>query len=505
MDFFPNLSASTQVLFRMGYGLAMLATILWTFRPGIWFFRSERWGGYGDRSPRAEFLQNPFAHALLTGLWIAANSCLVWGHNTVAFAALNLAICWYYFVFMRWHSLLRGMGAPGFFCYWMGAAVLILETGRHLDHTGIILIVGLLTLQWDYALIQLCAGSYKGVCGYSRNTGMQLGLANPMWGHHWRFYKKMDPAHPLFRFLNQVSFRVQIMAGLLMLIPSTRWLGAAAIALSFLFVMTQIRLGFLLPKVMLGALLFVPAGSTFDRWLSQFVEVTPVSQSLPGLPLGAIALMVGFLTTYLVLLPLAKMGQWYNFLKGKSLPGPWQSYLERWCNAFGIIIWRVFSVDVIDFFVRIYITDEEGEETEYTCFGKVGGQTRGRYLQVAESIALVSIFTTLKYHPSDSDFFREKLLRYARTLPHGGRGVRFAYTGLEHRGRQFEFVPMADFMVDLDAGTIVRRGQTRQVCDESPVRASVQPGSYLPVVAQNSTVVKTGGAIGSPASRNWAG
>ncbi len=480
MDFLPTLSVSTQVVIRTAYGLAMLATILWTLLPGIWFFRSERWGGYGDRSPRAELLQNPFAHILLTGLWLVSVVSLIRGHNTVWFAAVNLAICWYYFVHMRWHSLLRGMGAPGFFCYWMGAAVLILETGRYLDPTGVVLAVGLLALQWDYALIQLCAGSYKGVCGYSRNTGMQLGLANPMWGHHWQFYKKMDPAHPLFRFLNQVPFRVQIMAGILMLIPSTRWIGALAIALSFLFVMTQIRLGFLLPKVMIGALLFVPAGSTFDRWLAQFVDTAPVAQGVPQLPLGMLALIVGFLTTYLVLLPLAKMGQWYNFLKGKSLPGKWQSYLERWCNAFGIIIWRVFSVDVIDFFVKVYLTDEEGEEFEYTCFGKVNGPTRGRYIQVAESIALVSIFTTLKYHPADSEFFREKLLRYARTLPHGGRGVRFAYVGLDHRKNQFEFTPMADFLVEPVAGTITRRGETRQVCEESPVRASTQPGSYLP-------------------------
>lgn len=483
MSFLPQLSAELQTFIRVSYGLLILCTIAWTAWPGKWFFRAARWGGYGDHQKSTELLQNPFSHMLICGLWTTSALGLVIGYNTVLCAAVNLIICWYYFVHMRWNSLLRGMGAPGFFCYWMGLATFLLEVGRQLDPSGSVLPVALLVLQVDYALIQMCAGSYKSVCGYSRNAGMQLGLANPFWGHHWRFYKKTPPDHPVFRFLNQAAFRVQIVAGLLMLFPPTRMIGSLAIATSFLFVMTQIRLGFLLPKVMLGALLFVPAGSALDRFFQGLIHSGVAPQNLHPLTATQAHLLVGAMLAYLVILPLAKFSQWYNFLEGKSLYPPLQRFLESWCNVFGIIIWRVFSVDVINFFVRVYQVDTDGSEEEYTSFARwTGPGTRGRYAQVAESIALTSVFTTLKYHPANSELFTEKLVRYSRTVPcpAGGR-LRFAYFSLDHSGRAFEFVHENDYLVDPVEGTVESDHLHSQPVPElSPVRAGAKVGSYLP-------------------------
>ena len=480
-EFLPVLSPQMQQIIRIGYAALMLSTIAWTAGPGIWFFRSARWGGYGDQHWTTDLLQNPFSHRLTMGLWVSSSIGLLLGYNTVWCAATNLLICWYYFVRTRWNSLLRGMGAPGFFCYWLGLAVFLLELSSYLDPSGRLVALAVLVLQIDYALIQLCAGSYKSVCGYSRNTGMQLGLVNPLWGHHWRLYKKMAPDHFLFRFLNQASFRVQIVAALLMLFPPTRWMGAALIAASFLFVMTQIRLGFLLPKVMLGALLFVPAGSSFDRWLGGLTTVSP-STSPVSSEIGTVLLAAG-LVLYLLLLPLAKFCQWYNFLEGKTLYRPLQTFLEAWCNNFGIIIWRVFSVDVINFFVRIYKVDRDGFEEEYTTLGRRGGpETRGRYLQVAESIALTCIFTTLKYHPANSALFVDKLLRYARTVPcsEGGK-LRFAYYSIDHTGPRFEFLHRNDYLVDPSTGSVQALCSAgAEVPEVSPVRESARTGSYLP-------------------------
>lgn len=479
-ELLPVLSPHAQATIRVGYGLLMLCTIAWTAYPGRWFFRSERWGGYGDSSWSTEVLQNPFSHVLITGLWAASAGALVMGVDTVLFAAINLAICWYYFIFMRWRSLLRGMGAPGFFCYWLGLAVLILEVGRHLDPSGRILAVGVLALQVDFALIQLCAGSYKSVCGYARNTGMQLGMANPFWGHHWRLFKAVSPANPVFGFLNQSAFRVQILAGLLMLYPPTRPWGALAIGLSFLFVMTQIRLGFLLPKIMLSGLLFLPAGTAVDRWLAQWAPSPETSQRLAPLSGEVAAVIAALLVVYMALLPLAKFSQWYNYLEGRRLWAPLQRFLEGWCNLFGIIIWRVFSVDVIDFFVRVYQVDADGYEEEYTSLGKANFRTRGRYIQVAESIALTSIFTALKYHPAD---FRDKLVRYARTVPcPEGGSLRFARYAIDTRNKRFEFVHQADFFVEPGSGEVRHQEHVPSpVLVDSPVRAAHRPGSYLPV------------------------
>lgn len=480
MDIIPEISAGTQAILRSGYGVLILCTILWTLAPGRWFFRGARWGGYGDdRNLQVALLQNPFSRLLITGLWSASAIGLIVGKQTVLCGLINLVICWFYFVHCRWNSLLRGMGAPGFFCYWLGAVTFLLELGRHMDPTGRILAVLVLVAQVDFALIQLCAGSYKSVCGYSANAGMQLGMANPFWGHHWRFYSKMRPDHPVFVFLNQVSYRVQIGAALLMLFPSTRLIGALIIAASFLGVMTQIRLGFLLPKVMISSLLFVQAGSAADefinRWASAPVSIQETSWVLPQWASLAIA---AFLTVYLVLLPLAKACQWYNLLKSASFPAPLQGFLEKWANAFGIIIWRVFSVDVINFFVRIYVG-----EKEYTTLGKPRWFNRFRYIMVAESIAMTSIFTTLKYHPADSDFFRDKLVRYARSIPCAeGETVRFAYHDIDYSGPEFRFRHTIDYIVDPHAGTVdVLQLEARPDAPTcSPVRPGARPGSYLP-------------------------
>ena len=57
---------------------------------------------------------------------------------------------------------------------------------------------------------------------------------------------------PLFFFLNQNAWSVQMVAAVLMLWPSTRFLGAMMIVLSFVFIATQIRLGLLCHMVMVS-------------------------------------------------------------------------------------------------------------------------------------------------------------------------------------------------------------------------------------------------------------
>lgn len=475
MELLPVLSPETQWLIRSGYGLLLMLTLLLSLSPGIWFFRGQKWGGYGDESPTTEALHNPFSHYLVMGLWLSCAWMLMLGRETVLFAAINLGLCWYYFVHMRWRGLVRGMGAPGFFCYWMGALVMFLEAGRHLDPSGRVLTAAVLVFQVDYALIQMCAGSYKSVCGYANNKGMQLGMVNPFWGHHYRFFKNWAPEHPVFRFLNHSAFRVQIVAALLMLFPPTRWWGALMIAGSFLFVLTQIRLAFLCPMVILSALLFLPAGSLVDRLIG---EVGQVQQSLPPLSSSAALTVTGGLLLYLLILPLAKFCQWYNFLEGKRLAEPYQSFLENWCNFFGIIIWRVFSVDVVNFFVRIYVRDADGLEDEYTAFGRFTQRSRGRYLHVGEFITLTCIFTALKYHPH---LFREKLLRYAATVgcPRGGL-VRFAHFAIEEDTDSYRYEQLADYLVDPDGGRLDALIYGEPPVTDSPVREGRKPGSYLP-------------------------
>jgi hypothetical protein len=319
---------------------------------------------------------------------------------------------------------------------------------------------------------------------------MEFGLANPEWGYWWRWYCRMAPGHWVFRTLNHLAWSTEIVAALLMLIPPTRELGAALIIASFLFIATQIRLGFLCEMVMLAGVLYFPPGSLGDRLVGQLVpDLGPVSPSgavvaLTTSPMVDAALTVGLLG-YLALLPLAHAGLFYNFCARRRLPGWWQRALDAYTNFFGIIIWRVFSVDVVNFFVLIHHQPRTGgDRTIVSRYGWGGGL---RYAHVCESIAVTSVFTTLKYYPSNGALFRERLLRYARTVPcPAGSVLVFEYVSLAKAARAFEHVPVAEFVVDVVAGTVTERVlnvsvSVRAAHAVSPVHEGLRPGTYAPM------------------------
>lgn len=482
----PVLSPAAGAFIRSAYGLLLILVLTMTLPASKWFFRSERWGGYAESRPSTDWLQNPFVQPLLMGLWYVCAFNLMIGRDTVLYALINLCLCWYFFIFMRWRGILRGMGAPGFMSYWMAACVLALEAGRHLDPSGVLLPMALLAFQVDYAIIQGCSGFYKFQAGYPKNDGMQLGMANPWWGYYWRYFKALPHDHLLYKFLNHSAYLTQMIAAVLMLIPQTRLLGAFMIAASFVFILTQIRLGVLCEMVIMGSFLFIPAGSQPDRWLTSLMGASPeVPQSLSAMPPWLAMGLAVFLGIYIALLPFAKVGQWYNFLARKRLPSLLQTALERWTNAFGIIIWRVFSVDVVNFYVRVFQRDPAGNEVEYTTFGKFDWGNRWRYFHVGEFVCFASIFTTLKYHPSNSDLFTTKLVRYARTIPcePGGR-LRFEYHSLLRSDQEIRHQKQADFIVEPYSGSVEvqRFGDVdlKAAAATSPVHEGAKPGSYAP-------------------------
>src|SRR6185295_1341632 len=103
-----------------------------------------------------------------------------------------------------------------------------------------------------------------------------------------------------------------------MLIPQTRFIGALAILLSFIFIATQIRLGFLCEMVIVCCLLFVPNGNITGL----------ASPSSSPLDTGLAAFFLG----YLALLPIARAGMYYNQLAHKRLPRSLQAALDAYAN-----------------------------------------------------------------------------------------------------------------------------------------------------------------------------
>jgi hypothetical protein len=341
----------------------------------------------------------------------------------------------------------------------------------------------LLVVQIDFALIFLSAGVYKLLAGYRRNYGVDLGLVNPEWGYWWRRYRRLHPNHPVFVGLNQLGWATEIVAAALMLVPQTRFIGAAIIFLTFGFVATQIRLGLLCEQVMVACLLFFHPGSAGARGAASIFGWVPASHVAAGDSWLGRPLRVA-LVVYLVLLPFAHLGLATNLYLRRSLPDPWQHAFERYTNLFGIIVWRVFSVDVVGFFINIYRSDAGGSRELVSRWGWRHGL---RYSSVAEAITVTSVFTTLRYYASNNALFVERLLRYAKTVPHRpGDVLVFEYVDIAKKGDDWSFTPVAEFDVDVERGTVDERildetTPLRAPHEHSALHEAQRPGTYAPV------------------------
>ena len=459
----------------------MLLTLLRALPHARRFFLSERWGGYGEAGWRVDIVQNPIVMPLVMAAWIAGALALMLGAAVVPAAAVNLACCYYFFTAMRWRGVLRGMGAPGFIACWLAAALFLIEvTRRHLPQTAP---VALLVLQIDFALIMVAAGIYKFLAGYRRWNGMELGMVNPQWGY-WSGWAGLAPRHPLFRVFNEMAWGTEVVAGILMLLPPTRFLGGQVILLSFIFIATQIRLGFLCEMVIVITLIYFHPGSAGDVFVQSLLPgaTAPVVEPWPPAVAG---LLGAALWIYLAFLPLARFGLSYNLFMKRTLPGALQRVLDVYTNVFGMILWRVFSADHTNFLIRIY--DVSGGNRRLISNWTDHWRYHGRFNQVAEAIAVTTLFTTLKYYPSHPELFRERVLRYARTLPrHAGSVFVFEHVRVVAREDRFELVPAAEFTVDVAAGTVAEVTldpslPVRAPIAGSPLHESARPGSYAPL------------------------
>ena len=479
--FHPDLSFGTQAFFRGAYGVLMVLTLLQALPEARRFFLSERWGGYAKSSPAVDAIQNPFVMPAVLALWLAAAVSLTLGWFSPWSALVNVVLCRYFFVHMRWKSLTRGMGAPGFMSYWTGCAVFLLEYTS--QYAPDLRRVALLVAQVDLALIMLSAGVYKATAGYPRNHGMELGLCNPMWGYWWRRYATLPPNHWIIWTMNQLAWTTEVAIAICVLIPPLREMGGLLLALSFAFIATQIRLGFLCEMVIVCSLLCVSPGGLADGWIAG-AGGPPAPVPVPNdsaLSLVNSALQAA-LWAYLALLPAAHAGLYYNFYARLRLPHPLQRGLERYTNLFGIIIWRVFSVDLVNFYVRLQAEPRGGGARR--LIGQLG--TWPRFNHVGEMICLTSIFTTLKYYPSNAEIFRERILRYARTLPHAaGDILLFEYLSVVKEHGRFDWVPAAEYRIDVQQASIDERTlapgfSPRSAHPASPVHEGATPGSYAP-------------------------
>lgn len=413
--------------------------------------------------------------------WLLSGLALIFGNRLLKLAAscFFYGLARHYYIDSRWSSIRRGAGAPGFMSHWTALYLVLLQFSSFLDPGGQLPEQILFQMRVDFAVIMLCAGAYKYGVGYWHHDGMEYGCVNPFWGYFWKLFLRLNPGHWAFRAQNILASGVEFAAGLLMLFPPTRVVGALAISLSFIYVALLIRLGRLAWLMAVLPLCYFPDFGT------TLISGTPVHLQTPPFLLQGLH---GLSWAFLAMLPLVKFMQYYNLFANKSLPGPLQKWVSTYANKVPIIMWRVFTPDVTNFYIRIYSEDPEEailDEKVLSLNHWENPLLKLRFWHVTESIASVSVFTTLKYFPSNRKMFDDKLIRYSQSLQLKARRLRYEYISIHKLPDRFVFVHVGNFRVNLDTNEVIEE-KLRPDFDFtapskfSPVRESANVGSFTP-------------------------
>jgi hypothetical protein len=481
-----QLTPNVEALLRIGYGtLLFLQLALLTAPQAHRFFTTERYGGYVESTPLRDRWMRPPVVRAIAAIWILCALGIASGWFFLPCALINFALARYFYVHTRWHSILRGMGAPGHMSHWLALLIALLAVARTIDSGGLLHAMTVLTFRIDFALIMIAAGIYKITAGYAHGDGFERGLVNPWWGFWAHWLRRVPPNSLLFRVLNNAGWLAEVACGTLFLIIPIAPFAAVFFAASFLGIGILIRLGFLAEMVALCTVLYFYPGSLFADWIARTIPAsaaTPASGALAGTIVAILALAM---TAYLLALPFAYAGMAVNFYWKRTLPRPLQIALDRWTQFFGLILWRVFTADLINFFVEIRVR-EAGAERTYMRLRAWDRATGWRYMHVGEFICLASIFTALKYYPDDPSIFESRLIRYARTVPAlSGGEIVFEYHAVRKGARSFEYVHVARYVVDpvnarVSAQILEPGFDPHQRAETSPVSAGLRPGSYAP-------------------------
>ena len=448
--------------------------------------------GYWDRLPWS----SPLGSAAFAAAWIAGCLSLIL-HVQPLLGALSLVVLFrLFYIRSRWTGLFRGGGAPGFMSHYLAVLIAVGCAAAALDASGRLSGTAELLFRVDFAVVLLCSGTYKSLSGYLHGEGMEYGLANPLWGHWHARFRRVRPSHPLLRLQDAAAALGQLTMGALMLVPGLRWLGGALCIAGFFGLLFLVRLGRLAVLMMVVPLIYLPElGWSATEGLGLASAVGPV-----GSPDALVVALQALMWAYLAVLVPVKVMQYLNLFLSRRYPRRIQDLLTRYANAVPIIMWRVFTPDVTNFFVRIYAPAADGgerrivhEETTYDL--RRVRRPLGWFLRfhsVTESIAVTTVFTTLKYFKSDRGLFERRLVRYARTLRipptilrPGDRRLRFEYVQIVKRPDRFAYVPIVSFHVDLDAGTVEEETLTPGYSYSAPaphshIKETVGFGSYVP-------------------------
>ena len=441
---------------------------------------------------KGTFLERPLTRYAVYAVWVISCLSLLLGVYPLVGALILFPLFRRIYIKGRWNTLFRGGGAPGFMSHYVMLYITAFELARWFDAHGTLTHALYTMFRVDFGVVLLCSGTYKTLSGYIRGEGMEYGLANPLWSYFWRFFKGLSPKNFFLQAQDRIAALSQVLMGLLLalspLYAPLGWAGGVMCAGTFFYLMFTVRLGRLAPLMMSVALPYFPSfGLDPMGALGLARDFPPVVA-----PSALIFALSGLCWAYLLVLPFVKVMQYLNLFLTRSYPEPFQSLFTRYQNWVPIIMWRVFTPDVTNFFIRIRrldpisgaVTNLGDEDSGYSYVTRSGLLWKLRFLHVTESIAVTTVFTTLKYFKSKRELFERKLLEYARTL--GDGVIEFEYVAIQKGPSSFEFLPVARFRADTTSGNITEEKLVPGYDYSAPatyshIKDTKGHGTYVPV------------------------
>jgi len=299
-----------------------------------------------------------------------------------------VVLCRYFFVYLRYKSVGRGNGAPGFMVYWFCLYGFLFAAVENFN-----LRVEPLSLLFlfDFSLIMISAGTYKLLNGYARGNGIEYGLCNPAWSYLSTFFQSLykhakakNKVKLLNVTLNFSSFLTEFLIGIFILFDTLRTLGALLLLTTFIGLLV-VKLGTLPFTMMAIAYAIYIQDVTFMSVFRDFSYIE-IAYAIYGLTL---------ILSYLWV--------WAYNLK-LELPKGLHTLSLLSYTLSGSIIWSVFTRDITKHF--LVIEGNAGDKLQ--DFKSLRTRDEG----VHSGISRATLMTFSKYASMKDRNFEERLQIY---------------------------------------------------------------------------------------------
>lgn len=391
-------------------GVINIAFIISSLKVLVLAVTSDKHQGYiFSKSSKVRLNHTPLQAKTVILIWLLSSLFIIFDVLTIIASLISLGITYYFFIFLRYESLSRGFGAPGYFLTFTNLTSFGLQFTQQYQPTNLNLLVSL--IGFEIGTIFLISGIYKCSSGYLHDQGINIGLINPMWGFKPEQWGSFTPGKTRTKLINLVSIIGEVIGGILLMSIKYRLVGAIIISLMFVGVMFMVRLGPLCP-----AIIFVTLGPNLI--VSQNIQGSSYLVNPKYFTFAALLLQLIIVLVYI--------GISINFYMKKDLPALAQKIVNFFQEIFGISLWRVFTSDITSIYIRIFSLDADGNRIELSEWNR---RRNRRFNFVGEAISVTSIFTLLKYQKSHK-LFHSRLISYAKTLRHDSIEFEYYYIGL---------------------------------------------------------------------------